>query len=196
MVPNHVYEHYMTLIIHPAPLGDVGPSALNWVLMGDDGSIDDCNALLQKLHQGDISPGRSHWGLTVLQAIEEFDAGPVWAFEQFNIDIDQPGLTKSELYRDHITRSAITATLAAIRRIQDAAALSHVGEGLVTWNISPSLQASLEFGVLWIDFEVEEDLRKTAHVHFNFYNGRHVDNTVLPHLIEALDYILSQATAC
>lgn len=116
--------------------------------MGDDGSIDDCNALLQKLHQGDISPGRSHWGLTVLQAIEEFDAGPVWAFEQFNIDIDQPGLTKSELYRDHITRSAITATLAAIRRIQDAAALSHVGEGLVTWNISPSLQASLEFGVL------------------------------------------------
>ncbi|KAM3414335.1 hypothetical protein BST61_g10982 [Cercospora zeina] len=334
MVPKKIYENYMALIMHPGPPGDVGPSALDWVLLGDDGSIDDSNALLKKLDQGNISPGRSHWGVTILQAIGEFDAGPVWAFEQFNIDINQPGLTKSELYRGHITQSAIRATLAAIRRIQAAAALNHAGEGQSTWNVSPLLQASPKFGVLsvcdglpfqggklhhrpllkaaqrefdvtkhnaeqisrrircgdsqpgalsnvfgqslyvyggivddnaesrtpitlprlpasilgfrneaiclstcdgngvwithvrrmktkqdnalwpkvpatfadwrlsttktfqevWVDFEVDEELRKTAYVYFNFYNGAMSTNQC-SHLIDALDYILSQITA-
>ncbi|PPJ54809.1 hypothetical protein CBER1_08425 [Cercospora berteroae] len=148
LVPKQIYEHYMTLIIHPGPPGDVGPSALDWVLLGDDGSVDDSSALLKRLDQEDISPGRSHWGLTVLQAIEEFDAGPVWAFEQFNIDIDQPGLTKSELYRGPITQSAITATLAAISRIQAAANLVGADDGLVTGSIGPLLWASVKFGIV------------------------------------------------
>lgn len=104
--------------------------------------------MLKKLNQEDVSPGRSHWGLTVLQAIEEFDAGPVWAFEQFNIDIDQPGLTKSELYRGLITQSAITATLAAISRIQTAANLVGADDGVTTGNISPLLRASVKFGIV------------------------------------------------
>jgi len=128
-VPKAIHDNYVTLIIHPGPPGDAGPSSLDWTLMGDDGTIanDELHSerpkashLLQAL---DITcgPGRSHWGVTCLQAEEEFDRGPIWAFEQFPIDIDQRGLTKSELYRGPVTRAAVKAALSAIERIQKAA---------------------------------------------------------------------------
>ena len=119
LVPQQVYEAFLTLIVHPGPPGDAGPSALDWLLMGDDGSEQDSQRLLA---DNGFSPvGRSHWGVTVLQAIKEFDAGPVWAFEQFAVDIDDVRLTKSSLYRGAVTQAAIVATLAAIERIEAAA---------------------------------------------------------------------------
>lgn len=121
LVPRQIYESFLTLIVHPGPPGDAGPSALDWVLMGDDGSIDDPNLLLEHLNSDPCLSGRSHWGVTILHAIEEFDAGPIWAFDQFPLDIDQVGLTKSELYRGLMALAAIAATLAAVSRIQDAA---------------------------------------------------------------------------
>lgn len=96
-------------------------SALDWLLLGDDGSIEDADELLKALDVADVPAGRSHWGVTILQAMEEYDAGPVWAFDQFPIDIDQPGMNKSTLYRGSLTRAAVSATRAAISRIQDAA---------------------------------------------------------------------------
>ena len=118
-VPTEIYSNYLTLIIHPGPPGDAGPSALDWVLMGDDGSFADADQLLKE--NAWSLAGRSHWGVTVLQAVEEFDTGPVWAFEQFKIDINDPEVTKSELYRGSVTRAAITATFAALDRIRASA---------------------------------------------------------------------------
>ncbi|KAK3075613.1 hypothetical protein LTR53_000951 [Teratosphaeriaceae sp. CCFEE 6253] len=121
LVPRQLHEQYFTLIVHPGPPGDAGPSALDWVLLGDDGLIDDSHLALQSLDHDTAHAGRPYWGVTVLQATEKFDAGPVWAFEQFPICIDAAGLTKSELYRGPITGAAITATIEAIARIEDAA---------------------------------------------------------------------------
>ncbi|KAF4448062.1 hypothetical protein F53441_8493 [Fusarium austroafricanum] len=118
-VPSEIFSKYLTLIIHPGPPGDAGPSALDWVLMGDDGTVSESDELLES--QAWSQTGRSHWGVTVLQAVDEMDAGPVWAFEQFKIDIDAPGMTKSTLYRKQVTQAAITATVAAIHRIVSAA---------------------------------------------------------------------------
>jgi enoyl-CoA hydratase/carnithine racemase/methionyl-tRNA formyltransferase len=118
-VPKQIYENVMTLIIHPGPPGDAGPSSLDWLLLGDDGTVEDPAELLQRMDSGVRYEGRSHWGVTVLQADEEFDAGPVWAFQQFPIeDIDEPSLTKSSLYRGNITRAAIMAAQAAVQRIE------------------------------------------------------------------------------
>lgn len=117
-VPKEIYENYLTLIVHPGPPGDAGPSALDWVLMGDDGTETNPDTILQKGSWSES--GRPYWGVTVLQAVEEFDAGPVWAFEQFPLQIDSPAVTKSSLYRGPVTRAALTATLAAIERIQTA----------------------------------------------------------------------------
>lgn len=118
-VPNDIYGQHLTLIVHPGPPGDAGPSALDWVLMGDDGAEPDPQQLLQK-HTLSVE-GRPYWGVTVLQAEDEFDAGPVWAYEQFPINIDEPGLTKSGLYRGAVTRAAVSACLAAVDRINATA---------------------------------------------------------------------------
>ncbi|KAK4549058.1 hypothetical protein LTR36_007514 [Oleoguttula mirabilis] len=124
-VPKEIYDHVLTLIIHPGPPGDAGPSALDWLLMGDDGSIDDETQLLQQLSTDGALAGRSHWGVTALRATQQLDAGPVWAFDHFSINIDQPGMTKSEVYRGPVTVAAIAVTLSAIVRIQDAVIDNH-----------------------------------------------------------------------
>ncbi|KAK4613412.1 Hydrogenase maturation factor HoxX [Fulvia fulva] len=149
LVPKEIYEEYLTLIIHPGPPGDAGPSALDWVLMGDDGATDDPEELLRKLDmETSCSPGRTHWGITVLQAIEQFDAGPVWAFEQFELDIDQAGLTKSELYRGPITQSAVTATLAAISRIQAVGSIQPKNGPSHSQHFAPTLKAEADYSRL------------------------------------------------
>lgn len=122
-IPAEIYSSYMTLIVHPGPPGDEGPSALDWMLIGDKdrdesfgypGSFTGVSAP----YKGDLT--RSHWGVTVLQAVEEYDAGPVWAFDQFEMSGDNAAMTKSELYRGPVTRCALAAVLAALQRIQSA----------------------------------------------------------------------------
>eukprot|EP00918_Siedleckia_nematoides_P024063 GHVU01051895.1.p1 GENE.GHVU01051895.1~~GHVU01051895.1.p1 ORF type:complete len:823 (-),score=16.97 GHVU01051895.1:205-2673(-) len=124
-VPAEIYERYLTLIIHPGPPGDAGPSAIDWVLLGDDGVEADAVKALAKVSDNayvQSGLGRSHWGVTVLQAIEEFDAGPVWAWNQFPITLDGPeALTKASLYRGPVTQAAISACLTAIDRIVSVA---------------------------------------------------------------------------
>lgn len=122
--------------------------------MGDDGSVDDSHELLKKLDSEPAGPGRTFWGVTVLQAIEEFDAGPVWAFEQFEIDIDLPGLTKSELYRGPVTQSAVNAILAAISRIQAAATSGRSQVSLPIGLVTPQLAVDAEFGLLSVSEEL------------------------------------------
>lgn len=161
-VPSDIYEEYMTLIIHPGPPGDAGPSSLDWVLMGDDGSESDPAQLLQKHTLSD--KGRPYWGVTVLQAEDEFDAGPVWAYEQFPLNIDEPGLTKSGLYRGPVTRAAVSACLAAVDRITAAAytsapltpPLTPRSSGCqspVYRAIHPGLQANLQFKSLSVGLQ-------------------------------------------
>ncbi|GAB7329625.1 hypothetical protein MBLNU13_g01372t1 [Cladosporium sp. NU13] len=124
-VPKLIYENICCLIVHPGPPGDAGPSSLDWLLFGDDGSVEDPAELLEQMDKGKHFGGRSHWGVTVLQADENFDAGPVWAFQQFPIDdIDEPSLTKSSLYRGNVTRAAIIATLTAVQRIESASSIN------------------------------------------------------------------------
>ncbi|KAI5204778.1 ClpP/crotonase [Aureobasidium subglaciale] len=115
-VPAEIYTRYMTLVVHPGAPGDGGPSALDFIIMGEDGTDNNLERVMSK----DLwsEHGRTHWAVTVLQAITEYDAGPVWAFEQFRLDIDDHHLTKSNLYRGDVTRAAVSATLAALDRVQ------------------------------------------------------------------------------
>ncbi|CAE6398891.1 unnamed protein product [Rhizoctonia solani] len=127
-VPQEVYEKYLTLIVHPGAPGDAGPSALDWVLMGDTGSSTSAPETLARVASAPLpSKPRSHWAVTVLQAEEEFDKGPVWAWEQFELpqssEVDGVAcatVTKAGLYRAQVTRAALTAVLAALDRIEAA----------------------------------------------------------------------------
>ncbi|HWH87578.1 MAG TPA: hydrogenase maturation protein [Pseudomonas sp.] len=70
------------VIIHPGIVGDRGASALDWA----------------------ITHELPTWGVTALQAVEEMDAGPVWATCEFNLP---PGLRKSELYNGRVSDAAM-----------------------------------------------------------------------------------------
>jgi putative two-component system hydrogenase maturation factor HypX/HoxX len=89
-IPASVWQRHVCLVVHPGPLGDRGPSALDW-------------ALQQRA---------SRWGVTVLQAEAEMDAGPVWAHREFALRAG----TKSSVYRREVTAAAVAAVLEAVQR--------------------------------------------------------------------------------
>ncbi|KEQ91180.1 hypothetical protein AUEXF2481DRAFT_44380 [Aureobasidium subglaciale EXF-2481] len=147
-VPTEIYTRYMTLVVHPGAPGDGGPSALDFIIMGEDGTDDNLERVMSK----DIwsEHGRTHWAVTVLQAIAEYDAGPVWAFEQFRLDIDDHHLTKSSLYRGDVTRAAVSATLAALDRVQLAfqEQVTHIIGDTDNWSrAAPKLEAKAEYKI-------------------------------------------------
>jgi putative two-component system protein, hydrogenase maturation factor HypX/HoxX len=82
-VPAEVWRRHRTIIIHPGPPGDRGPSSLDWA----------------------ISDGETSWGVTALQAVEEMDAGPIWGYRTFPMPADPP--RKSSLYNGAVTQAAI-----------------------------------------------------------------------------------------
>ncbi|MFG1810356.1 hydrogenase maturation protein [Streptomyces sp. NPDC049040] len=89
-VPEDVWSRHTCLIVHPGPPGDRGPSALDWA----------------------IQEGASTWGVTVLQADAEMDAGDVWASASF----DMPPTGKSDVYRGEASDAALDAVLVTVDR--------------------------------------------------------------------------------
>ncbi|MBR9973449.1 hydrogenase maturation protein [Magnetospirillum sulfuroxidans] len=91
-IPPAVWQQHTCLVIHPGPVGDRGPAALDWAILNRAES----------------------WGVTVLQAEAEMDAGPVWASRTFPLR----AATKSSLYRNEVTEAAVEAVMEALNRPQ------------------------------------------------------------------------------
>lgn len=89
-IPDDVWRKIPVFIVHPGPMGDRGPSSLDWA----------------------IAQGATEWGVTVLQAVAEMDAGPIWASVGFPV----PACGKSELYRNEVSDAAVRAVLLAVDR--------------------------------------------------------------------------------
>ncbi|MCB1518955.1 MAG: hydrogenase maturation protein [Hyphomicrobiaceae bacterium] len=87
-IPAEVWSKLPCLIVHPGPPGDRGPASLDWAILD----------------------GRREWGVTVLQATGEMDAGPVWAWRSFAMR----QATKSSLYRNEVTEGAAQAVAEAV----------------------------------------------------------------------------------
>jgi len=82
-IPKTIWQKYLCLIVHPGPVGDRGPSAIDWAILN----------------------GTENWGVTLLQATEEMDAGPVWQ----SVSFAMPQKTKSSIYRNEVTQAAVGA---------------------------------------------------------------------------------------
>jgi len=82
-VPDSIWQNYPCLIVHPGIVGDRGASSIDWALMGNS----------------------NEWGVTLLQAAEEMDAGDIWATQNFPLR----DTTKASVYRREVT--AIAAAL-------------------------------------------------------------------------------------
>jgi putative two-component system protein, hydrogenase maturation factor HypX/HoxX len=89
-IPESVWRHTMCWVVHPGIPGDQGPSALDWAVLR----------------------GEPDWGVTVLQATADFDAGPVWA----HADFAMRDATKGDLYRQEVTDAAVAAVMEALSR--------------------------------------------------------------------------------
>ena len=91
-IPEQVWSRHVCLVVHPGIPGDRGPSALDWAIQNRE----------------------SEWGVTVLQADAEMDAGPVWAVVNFPMRKAR----KSSLYRNEVTEAAVVAMRQAIERFE------------------------------------------------------------------------------
>jgi len=92
-IPQDVLARVKCLIVHPGPPGDRGPSALDWA----------------------IFEGRQEWGVTLLEAAPELDAGPVWATRNFAMR----AASKSSLYRHEVTRGAVACVIEALEKMRN-----------------------------------------------------------------------------
>lgn len=125
-IPRRVWENVKTLIIHPGVRGDRGPSALDWAIIR----------------------GERVWGMTLLEASEEYDAGDVWAWREFPLRFAR----KSSIYRQEVTEGAVECVLEAIEKIEDGFSPEPQKEG--KWN--PRMEQSVR--------RIEWDRDRTADV--------------------------------
>jgi len=90
-IPQSIWSRHLVLIVHPGVVGDRGPSALDWA----------------------VSEGAATWGVTVLQAEAEMDAGPVWA----SADFAMRSANKASIYRNEVTEAALRAITQALAKL-------------------------------------------------------------------------------
>ena len=90
-IPEAIWRRRPCLVVHPGPVGDRGPSSLDWA----------------------IELGVREWGVTVLLANGEFDAGRILATRSFRMR----AAGKASLYRHEVRRAALEALLEAVGRI-------------------------------------------------------------------------------
>ncbi len=91
-IPESVWRALPCFVVHPGIPGDRGPSALDWAIL----------------------KGLPRWGVTVLQAEAEMDAGPVWA----SVEFPMREVAKSSLYRNEVTEAATAAVFEALGRFE------------------------------------------------------------------------------
>ena len=80
-VPEKIWRHHLCLIVHPGIEGDRGPSSLDWA----------------------IDSKATTWGVTLLQADAEMDAGDIWDSQKFNL---RNG-AKASIYRREVIATAV-----------------------------------------------------------------------------------------
>ncbi len=91
-IPVDIYTRYKCLIIHPGIRGDRGPSSLDWA----------------------IQQGETLWGVTLLEADAEMDAGAIWSYREFPMR----DATKSSLFNREVTQAAVDCLWEALTYFQ------------------------------------------------------------------------------
>jgi putative two-component system protein, hydrogenase maturation factor HypX/HoxX len=92
-VPDTIWKRHTCLIVHPGIEGDRGPSSLDWA----------------------IKRGVAEWGVTLLHAAEEMDAGHIWNTATFPMR----EASKGSLYRREVTEHTVRLVLAALEQHTD-----------------------------------------------------------------------------
>ncbi len=91
-IPESIWSKNICFIVHPGIIGDRGPSSLDWAILNQ----------------------KKEWGVTILQAAKEMDAGDIWASKNFKMR----DISKSKLYRHEVTQAAIEGLVEAVENFE------------------------------------------------------------------------------
>lgn len=90
-IPESIWRHHRCIIVHPGIIGDRGASSVDWAIM----------------------QSREYWGVTCLEAVEEMDAGDIWA----SVEFPMRAASKGSLYKNEVTDAAVKAVTLTLERI-------------------------------------------------------------------------------
>jgi putative two-component system protein, hydrogenase maturation factor HypX/HoxX len=93
-IPTDIWQAYRCLVVHPGIEGDRGPSSLDWA----------------------ISRQQTHWGVTLLQADAEMDAGAIWGTTNFPLR----KASKTSVYKREVSSAAVNMLKQAVLDFNDA----------------------------------------------------------------------------
>jgi len=134
-IPEAAWRTVRCLIVHPGPVGDRGPAALDWAIL----------------------EGYAAWGTTLIEANATLDAGDIWATRNFDL---RPA-AKSSLYRDEVTEAAVACVIEAIGKIESGVTagqpLSQAESDGGTWR--PAIKIENR-AIDWSSDETETVMRK------------------------------------
>ena len=133
-IPESIWRNHTCLIIHPGIIGDRGPSALDW-------------AILNNVNE---------WGVTILQADAEMDAGDIWG----SVTFPMRQCSKASLYRNEVTEAAVKATGIALQNFEnpDFTPLPlHKADARGHWQ---ALMQQSDRQINWLEDDTETVLRK------------------------------------
>ena len=133
-IPESVWSRHVCLIVHPGIVGDRGPSALDWAIANQE----------------------TQWGVTVLQAQAEMDAGPVWASATFAMR----DAKKSSLYRHEVTQAASEAVLRAVQRFESGDFVPQAQASMAARGCTRALMTQAERRIDWARDDSATVLRK------------------------------------
>src|ERR1700720_4412280 len=137
-IPEEVWSRHLCLIVHPGIKGDRGPSSLDWA----------------------IANREKTWGVTILEAADAFDAGPIWASHEFALEADPRA--KSSLYRGQVTEAALRGVIEAVARIESGEFRSGSWQPQKLSHVSPSLRGCLRPPMRQADRAIDWMQDKTA----------------------------------
>ena len=90
-IPKVIWKNTPCLIVHPGIEGDRGPSSIDWAIM----------------------EAQYEWGVTLLQASEEMDAGNIWETSTFPL---RRNSSKSSTYRSEVIQAAAKLVRYAVNK--------------------------------------------------------------------------------
>jgi len=93
-IPAAIWQKTPCLVVHPGIEGDRGPSSLDWAIVQN----------------------RREWGVTLLQACEEMDAGDIWGTANFPMR----ATGKAAHYRREVNAVAVALVKKAVAALDDA----------------------------------------------------------------------------
>jgi putative two-component system hydrogenase maturation factor HypX/HoxX len=97
-VPEEIWTTTRTVNIHPGPIGDKGPSSLDYA----------------------IRDSAARWGVTAIEMVDRMDAGPVWASRTIELPSEAKDLVrKSALYNSVVADAAVECALEVVQKAGD-----------------------------------------------------------------------------